>query len=185
MRALIAAGIAVALCTALGCSTAGQSKDGDATASRADAKGADEAKLLTTTCASAQDRGFAPRCVVNVQATVDEGARTCDVVPPDIILSGQRKVVIVWDLPAGYQFCPALGDGVFLKNSGDLADEQFDSMNVPDDGLGNPTYKKCRNRFRWLAENSANYGTEYKYLLKFRHKATDIPCAKDPFIRNG
>ena len=131
--------------------------------------------------------GIAKRCKIDVDVDF-QIAGTCRVVVPNyIILKNKKKAVLVWDLPAGYRFCAARGDGVFLVDKDQVGDEQFDDFGVPDAGTGRPDFKECRNRFRILALNSKHSGPriEYAYRLQFRRMSDNLVCTADPFIRNG
>ena len=146
--------------------------------------------LPDVSCQPPDGEGNARRCPVSVTVNLTPlppaTPTTCTVNAPNVILSQQKKVVIVWDLPAGFAFCPALGDGVFLTQPDDVSDEQFEDFGVPDDGVGNPTFTKCRNKFRILAVNSKNAAKPYGYRLQFRQRAgAKLVCTADPFIKNG
>jgi hypothetical protein len=119
-------------------------------------------------------------CRVAVNAEIKEPSGRCKVNAPDIVLKAPDTTV-VWELPNGFQFCPGLGDGVFLKDSGDVADDQFDAMQVG----ANPTHKGCHSRFRWFAFNSANMNKEYDYEIRFRNPGARVACVADPWVKNG
>jgi hypothetical protein len=147
-------------------------------------------------CPGPDPDGTANRCRVNVEVILDpivptpagKPKFTCRVNAPDVNLKSspdKGKVVLVWDLPNDYEFCPVLGDGVFLVNPDHVVDEEFDDLGVPDTGVGLPTFKKCRNRFRMLAENQGHSGVKYSYRLQFRNRSEKLVCTADPFIKNG
>ncbi len=139
--------------------------------------------------------GSANRCPVKVLVVLDpivptpamKPKFTCRVNAPDVHLNKPKKgrVVIVWDLPKDYEFCPVLGDGVFLVDPDHVVDEGFDDFGVPDDGVGNASFKKCRNKFRMLAENKGHTDKLYDYRLQFRNLSEKLVCTFDPFIKNG
>lgn len=130
------------------------------------------------------------RCRVDVVVTWEYGL--CNVKDvPNVALTGGKGAILVWDLPKDFVFCPALGDGVFLRNAEDVKDDSFDDFGSPDDGAGNNSFKKCRNRFRVFAENvSPGNNKKYFYVLQFHHRDNSnniegAACVVDPFIKNG
>ena len=140
--------------------------------------------VLTLTCTGENEKGFARRCRIPITAVVDDVAKTCKITAPDVEIPGTKRSVLVFDLPSTFHFCPALGDGAFLVNPGDLQDDQFDDFGAPDDGIGGSSHKRCRNVYRWLAENS-KAEQQYDYRLQFRRKSDGFPCTVDPWIKNG
>ncbi len=107
-------------------------------------------------------------CVVPI-AVRDLRCYADDIVLDDFVnLAANQK--IVWQLPAGFVFCPRAGDGVFLKDP-----------NVPD-GLFDPKpSSRCSDTFEW--KRLRPDGNDYAYQLRFR-TADRICGVKDPWMRN-
>ena len=105
---------------------------------------------------------------------------------PDLELTGSGHTFIVWKLPADYLFCPAQGDGAFLKFYDDT--DQFSDPVATDDDAGvlEFTATKCKKNFRLRDDNSAQTaGTSYRYHIQFTDKRNKTTCRTDPVIRNG
>lgn len=118
-------------------------------------------------------------CKVTIAAEVKPSGR-CKVDAPDITLK-VPDTTIIWELPPGYMFCPGMGDGVFLKDSKDVDDDQFDAMQV----AANPSHKGCHSKFRWFALNSTNATKAYDYEIRFRNRGEKAVCIADPWVKNG
>lgn len=126
------------------------------------------------------------KCEVHV--AVDCIAGVCQVSidhDPTHLAAGEPrpKVNIVWHLPEGYAFCPALGDGVFLK----YADtDQFDEKYATDHDDGSPSANTdCKKNlhFHWRGINSVPQ-TRYAYRIVFHRLDGNRPLILDPWIFN-
>lgn len=148
-------------------------------------------------CDTARTEDLTARCVVKVKAQWNPGTAKCEVTEvPNVTLKGKNNAIIIWDLPANFRFCPALGDGIFLMEPDDLEDDSFDNFGAPSEGTGNNVFKKCRNRFRVFAENDVGKFKDkpYNYAMQFHYTADPTAtrvkyekdaCIADPFIKNG
>jgi hypothetical protein len=122
-------------------------------------------------------------CKQNGKCEVTVTSTWCPLVPSSILRCGgsvdydelhlvqnNTNVKILWHLPSGFEFCPALGDGVFLK---DNDDGQFEDMYATDDQNGGPPHgkKKCKQQrlqhYRWTGVHSTS-GGKYGYTMIFR-----------------
>jgi hypothetical protein len=104
----------------------------------------------------------------------------------DLSLNGSGNTVIVWKLPAGYQFCPAQGDGAFLKFFDDT--EQFGDPAATDNDAGvlDLSTTKCKKNFRLRDDNTRDTAKNiYKYRIQFTDRRNKTSCTMDPQIRNG
>jgi hypothetical protein len=144
----------------------------------------------TLGCSTAGGEAGKPaRCHPQVTAEVKDGACPADlIVAPHVTLSGSRHVRIVWHLEQGFEFCPAQGDGVFLKAAGD---EQFGnaaatSLETGDDDDAPAPAGRCTRHFRLDNTNAPQTaGRQYDYTVRFHDRKTGAACVLDPFIRNG
>jgi len=130
---------------------------------------------------------LARKCVVVV--TVDS-SKACgfDFDPDETKLKRSwRDFVIVWRLPAGYEFRDdvAIGDGVrFPKES---PEDQFNGGYATDDDDGGPSSGAMvtKHRYRWVFKNSVNEDRIYHYLIQFHQKNSGNPAIVcDPAISN-
>jgi hypothetical protein len=154
---------------------------------------------MTTTssvvnCAAGYDANGKPlRCPVDVRARINGSGRCVVDDQPNIQIVGRNfPVVIVWNLVGPFRFCPAMGDGVFLKDLDDVeVDDQFEDMfsgpnaGDPDD---KPSDRKCHRKFRWHAFNTltpSSADKNYPYEMRFRHNNKGFSCTVDPWVRNG
>lgn len=134
------------------------------------------------------------RCVVRIDVEWNAAASQCLVKKaPDVKLKGKKSALLIWDLSDDFYFCPATGDGVFLRFADDIVDDSFDDFGAPNERSGNTAFKRCRNRFRVFAENDVGSfkEKEYQYVAQFRYKNPATGkyeknvCFIDPFIKNG
>ena len=97
--------------------------------------------------------------------------------PDTLQLNGGRNVRITWELPRGFRFCRASGDGIRFKGE---TDGQFF-----DDDTDDPQGGGCFKKFRWKDKNDPHTaGKSYSYLIQFT-SPSGTTCRHDPFIRNG
>jgi hypothetical protein len=100
---------------------------------------------------------------------------------------GKHDINIVWTLPAGYGFCPGVGDGVFLK--GVDPDDQFDDMYATDmpDGTKPNGRKKCieLKHYHWKALNTKSKPKDpYEYRIRFHDHTGAKVYEIDPWVVN-
>ena len=116
------------------------------------------------------------KCEVAIKVTEPCDARgSIAADPPTLVLNGKRNQKIEWELPNGYEFCPANRDGIVFKY-GDLDFQFYDPEFV---GSGT-----CKKKFKWTDKNDPwTKGKEYSYLIKFTGPKGS--CMLDPFIRNS
>jgi len=139
------------------------------------------------------------KCVVKVDVALEGGACRVGAIDPEFLTmsnSGHRNVTVVWRLGRDngeFVFCRRQGDGVTLKRSAHQQHGQVNRTWAADDGgeedsASEPDQSRCKKRFRWNFKNKqdsdAPRGTEYDYIVRFRHK-DGARCEKDPWIRNG
>ena len=125
------------------------------------------------------------RCKVKITVDGDCPGATVKYDKPDLSLSGSGHTFIIWTLPANYRFCPAQGDGAFLKFF-DTTD-QFSDPAATNDPEGNTDADaaKCKKHFRLRDANEIQTaGTTYKYRIQFTDR-NNKTCTTDPQIRNG
>lgn len=130
--------------------------------------------------------GAPKRC--DVEVSVNGSCPGADVTfdKTDLALKGNGHTVIVWKLPAGYLFCPAQGDGAYLKFIDDT--DQFSDPAGTDDDTGALVTgtSKCKKFFRLRDDNTkSTEGTAYRYRVQFTDKRNKTTCTTDPYIRNG
>lgn len=148
------------------------------------------AAIVTTNGALAQparDCDGQGRCRVKIGVTGSCLVEDNITVAPETVAmgpGGQRT--IVWNLPTGFEFCPANGDGIVFKR-GDNDFQFFDARRTdhPDGDADAGPPNKCRKHFRWSNKNEPHTsGRTYEYLILFTGPGGQR-CKKDPFIRNG
>lgn len=125
--------------------------------------------VVLSSCASRGGVGVrSPECRTqkcDVDISVDSaGNVTFD---PDVLQVFIRDSHIVWHLPAGYEFCPQSGDGIFFKNP---KSGQFVEGYATDDGEPS-TDKECKKKYHWKDKKTEPSRTEHPYGVKFRDKA--------------
>ena len=99
---------------------------------------------------------------------------------PLVLTRKQNEIDITWTLPAGFGFCPALGDGVFLKRLEDYNKHDFRDLG-PVGKPGGPN-NGCKQQYQWLAHNLME-GQQYEYRMVFRDSSNNI-YVLDPWIAN-
>jgi hypothetical protein len=137
------------------------------------------------------------KCVIKVDAALQDGACRVGAIDPEFLTmsnSGHRNVTIVWRLGrdnGDFVFCRRQGDGVALKSSAHQQHGQVNRTWAADNAAeedSEPDQSACKKRFRWNFKNKqdsdAPTGTQYDYLIRFRHK-DGARCIVDPWIRNG
>ena len=139
------------------------------------------------------------KCVIKVDVALQDGACRVGAIDPEFLTmsnSGHRNVTIVWRLGrdnGDFVFCRRQGDGVALKSSTHQQHGQVNRTWAADntgeeDAASEPDQSACKKRFRWNFKNKqdgdAPRGTQYDYLIRFRHK-DGARCVVDPWIRNG
>jgi hypothetical protein len=155
---------------------------------QAPADGAKPRQTLSCSTAGGEARKPA-RCHPQVTAQVKDGACPARLIDaPHVALSGSRHARIVWHLEPGFEFCPAQGDGVFLKTTGDaqFGNAAATSMETGDDDDAPAPAGRCTRHFRLDNTNAPQTaGKQYDYTVRFHDKKTGAACVLDPFIRNG
>ena len=74
--------------------------------------------------------------------------------------AGKKDIKVTWTLPAGYQFCPQMGDGIFLK---DASSDQFELFD-------NKVFT-CSGSISIIAKNDKQKLTN-KYFIVYRNLST-------------
>jgi hypothetical protein len=162
--------LALSLCLLAGCASDRKTISRDATAPAVATAG-------TPGCHAAR-----MKCFVDVIETEAGCKFRFD---PDVlkVRPTHKRFVIVWRLPEGFVFLPALGDGVtFTKEP--PGDEFEDGYTTDSEDGDPPTVTKGHRRFRWVYVNDVPMKL-YHYRIQF-HRKNDptraIVC--DPAISN-
>jgi len=103
-----------------------------------------------------------------------------------VLVKDNYELNVTWTLPDNYGFCPAEGDGVYLKDND--PEDQFDKSGITGKDVKLDS-KKCKNQFKWLAHNKSS-GHDYEYRVVFRGPDPVDPTRLrvfviDPWIVNG
>ena len=185
-----------------GCSSMAQSQSSAPAPTQVTLKSADRSgdfkplMFAGTTCNPASGK-----CKVELKVRLNQRGRCVikNEADANIAMSAKGATRIVWSLTSSgntnFQFCPASGDGVFLKDpeDDDSADRQMSDMAVAKNGDGetvdNPTAVKCQKNFRWENKNSGPSADpddeRFFYELRFRDTKSGTVCTFDPWIKNG
>lgn len=130
------------------------------------------------------------RCHVLVTVVASGGTCSAEVsLDPDkvqvLATERNKRYRIVWVLPDGYVFRPAMGDGVVIeKDMLDMPDDhdEFGSGQVSDKDDGEASGKAKGTRWRLNYFNKV--GDRFKYKIQFREAATGKVYSCDPTISN-
>lgn len=155
-------------------------------------------KVMPFTATSCPNDGN-DKCRVTLQLRINKKKNRCVVEDDDVLkikmAKNKNNVKMIWlledmvtagTLATNFQFCPATGDGVSLKESEDNpADRQMTEMGSSDanGNLDPNATQDCKKRFRW---HNKNKNTErYDYQLRFQDTNSGVVCVIDPWIKNG
>jgi hypothetical protein len=126
------------------------------------------------------------RCTVSIVAptcAADSCGASVDF-DPIRLAPNYMNVMIRWDLPSGgaFGFCPALGDGIFLKRYD--PDDQFDQG----DAIGQPggpggPHTRCKQSYQLRGRHTSKNVVGYKYQIIF-HDTDGNRYVIDPYIYN-
>jgi hypothetical protein len=122
------------------------------------------------------------KCVVQIAVTNCPGA-SCKIVPAfdPLTIKGNQDVDILWRLPAGYAFCAALGDGIFLKKNDD--GQFYDNYSTEDGDGGRPKILAAgKPNYHWKDQNTTKKPYDYKII--FHDTQCKTRFEKDPVIIN-
>lgn len=207
-RKLSRASLAAAfLAMAAGCAT---SIDGQSGPSASAPKMMPGPTTVTQCAATTDPAAKSEICYVEVSPTPARsvcGDAQVTVNPDEITVSnssgGRKRLRIRFqfkDETAGYRFCPALGEGLFLKYPAKVKHKQFwRAYGTDGDGEDNnpPSaekdqdgcYKRFRVEFQNKVDNDAPPNSTYDYVLHFSKRGADDTvlafCRKDPWVKNG
>jgi len=152
-------------------------------------------------CNSAQTN----KCKIELKVRLNKNGR-CVIKNDDEVnldISSNNPVRVVWQLTTlntnkwNFQFCPASGDGAFLKDPEDdaLADDkrQMSDMAPATDENGTPVADpkphRCQAFFKWENKNKSPAADpddpRFHYELRFRDTKGGTVCTFDPWIKNG